>query len=138
MSYLGIFIDTGGFVATRNEDDENYNTAKEMMKSILKNEYGAVYTSDYVFNETVTIAYIRTQDKKFSIDLGNYILKSKIIRLIFATIEDFNTSWDLFLKYKDKKLSFTDCNILSIMNRLNIEYIFSYDSHFDGFKKRLL
>ena len=137
MNNLGIFIDTGGFVATRNEDDENYDTAKKMMKSILLNDYGAIYTSDYVFDEAVTIAYIRTQDKKFPIDLGNYILKSKKIRFIFTTTEDFNAGWDFFLKYKDKKLSFTDCTILSIMNRLNIEYIFSYDSHFDGLKKRL-
>jgi uncharacterized protein len=134
---LGIFIDTGGFVATRNEDDENFNSAKKMMKSILLNEYGAIYTSDYVFDEAITIAYIRTQDKKFSIDLGHFILKSKKIKFIFTTIEDFNASWDLFLKYKDKRLSFTDCTILSIMNRLDIEYIFSYDSHFDGLKKRL-
>ncbi|MHA1650810.1 MAG: type II toxin-antitoxin system VapC family toxin [Candidatus Helarchaeota archaeon] len=134
---MGVFIDTSGFVAVRNEDDVNFNSAKRVMNSLLRSEYGAIYTSDYVFDEATTLALVRTQNKRLSIDIGNYILKSKKIRLIFTTIDDFNMAWKLFLKYKDRQLSFTDCTILSIMTRLNINYIFSYDSHFDGLKTRL-
>ncbi len=137
MNELGVFIDTSGFVAVRNEDDVNFNNAKRVMNSLLRSEYGAIYTSDYVFDEATTLALVRTQNKRLSIDIGNYILKSKKIRLIFTTIDDFNMAWKLFLKYKDRQLSFTDCTILSIMTRLNINYIFSYDSHFDGLKTRL-
>ena len=74
---------------------------------------------------------------KISIDIGNYILKSKKIKLIFTTIDDFKNAWNFFLNYKNKQLSFTDCTILSIMNRLNLIYIFSYDTHFDGLKFRI-
>jgi len=137
VNELGVFIDTSGFVAVRNEDDVNFNNAKRVMNSLLRSEYGAIYTSDYVFDEATTLALVRTQNKRLSIDIGNYILKSKKIRLIFTTIDDFNMAWKLFLKYKDRQLSFTDCTILSIMTRLNINYIFSYDSHFDGLKTRL-
>ncbi|MHA1266054.1 MAG: type II toxin-antitoxin system VapC family toxin [Candidatus Helarchaeota archaeon] len=134
---MGVFIDTSGFVAVRNENDINFNPAMKVMHSLLKGEYGSIYTSDYVFDEATTLALVRTQKKRLSIDIGNYILKSKKIALIFTTIDDFFIAWNLFLKYKDKQLSFTDCTILSIMNRLGIDYIFSFDSHFDGLKTRL-
>ncbi|MHA1268563.1 MAG: hypothetical protein ACTSPY_02130 [Candidatus Helarchaeota archaeon] len=77
------------------------------MYSILKNNYGAIYTSDYVFDEAVTLAMVRTKNKKFSIDIGNYILESKMIKLIYTTIDDFKIAWNLFLNFKNKQLSFT-------------------------------
>ncbi len=137
VNNLGVFIDTSGFVALRNEDDTHFENAKKVMYSILKNDYGAIYTSDYVFDEAITLALRRTKNMKISIDIGNYILKSKKIKLIFTTIDDFKNAWNFFLNYKNKQLSFTDCTILSIMNRLNLIYIFSYDTHFDGLKFRI-
>ena len=46
MINMGIFIDTSGIVAVRNKDDSNHEQAIKIMKSILKTEYGACYTSD--------------------------------------------------------------------------------------------
>jgi len=134
---MGIFLDTSGIVAVRNEDDINHEKAKTIMKSILKTKYGACYTSDYVFDEAVTITLVRTKKMELAVDVGNYILKSKSIIKLFTSMDDFYEAWNLFLKYKDKKLSFIDCSILSLVNRLKIEYIFSFDKHFDGLITRI-
>jgi len=134
---LGIFIDTSGIIALRNENDENHEKAIKIMTSILKSEYGACFTSDYVFDEAVTLALVRTKRKELAVDVGSYILKSKSIIKLFTTDDDFYEAWKLFLKFSDKKLSFTDCSILSIVNRMKIEYIFSFDTHFNGLIKRI-
>jgi len=55
---LGAFIDTSGFVALKNEDNFHFENAKRFMYPILKNNYGTIYTSDYVFDETITLALI--------------------------------------------------------------------------------
>jgi len=134
---LAVFIDTGGFIASRNEDDNNYKAANEIMKSILTNEYGKIFTSDYVFDEAVTLALVRTKNIDFALDIADYILKSKKINLIFTIPDDFYKAWELFLKYKDKKMSFTDCIILNLVEKLGIKYIFSFDPHFDGLIQRV-
>ncbi|MHA1380085.1 MAG: type II toxin-antitoxin system VapC family toxin [Candidatus Helarchaeota archaeon] len=134
---MGIFLDTSGIIAVRNEDDNNHKLAKKIMEAILKKEYGACYISDYVFDEAVTLALVRTNNMNLAMDIGYYIFKSNSIIKLFTSMDDFYNAWEFFLKFKDKKLSFTDCSILQLVNRLNIEFIFSFDSHFDGLIKRI-
>ena len=39
-------------------------------------------------------------------------------------------AWEIYQKYKDKKISFTDVSCFSIMKNLNIEKAFSFDRDF--------
>ena len=48
---MAVFIDTGIFVAARNKRDVNHKRAINPLRAALKGDYGAVYTSDYVFDE---------------------------------------------------------------------------------------
>ena len=45
------------------------------------------------------------------------------LALVRITIEDFNEAWSFFQKFKDKKFSFTNCTILSIIKRLKIKIL---------------
>ena len=67
---MSIFIDTNIFVALRNENDINHEKSKEIMKKALLGEYGTIYTSDYVFDEAVTVALARTKNVDFAKDIG--------------------------------------------------------------------
>jgi len=134
---MGIFIDTNIFIALRNEDDLNHKRAKEIMKKILSGDFGIAYTSDYVFDEAVTVALIRTKNYFFAEDIGNYILSSRIIKMIYVDADIFITAWNLFKRLSNKKMSFTDCTNLAIVQRYSIEYIASFDSHFDGLVNRI-
>jgi predicted nucleic acid-binding protein len=57
---LTAFIDTGIFVALRNADDGNHEQAKELMRRALKAEFGRIYTSDYMVDEAITTALVRS------------------------------------------------------------------------------
>ena len=100
--HMSVFIDTNIFVALRNADDINHEKAKKLMKKALTGKFGVIYTSEYIFDEAVTVALIRTKNIKIAIDIGNYILSSPRIKLLFIDNETFKKAWKIFQKYKEK------------------------------------
>ena len=129
---VAVFLDTGYLIALKNKDDKNFQIAQSWMRRFLKNEFGQIFTSTLIFSELVTLALVRLKRPDFAIDVGNYILKSKKIKIISFTDDDFKNSWKIFLKYKEKRLSFTDCSILAQCERLNCKFLASFDKHFRG------
>lgn len=134
---MAIFIDTGVFVALRNADDELHMRSKEQMKKALKAEYGRIYTSDYVIDEAVTTALVRTRRHDLAIDVGKYIIESQRFTKLWTTKETFDLAWEKFKIFKDKPLSFTDCVTLTHMEKNHIKQIISFDSGIDGLAQRI-
>jgi hypothetical protein len=134
---MTIFIDTGIFIALRNADDEQHQRSKELMKKALKAEYGRIYTSDYIIDEAVTTALVRTRRRDLAVDVGKYIIESPRITKLWTTKETFDLAWQKFEALKDKILSFTDCTTLAHMQKNQIKQILSFDSGFDGLVQRM-
>jgi predicted nucleic acid-binding protein len=134
---MAVFIDTGIFIALRNADDENHERAKELMRRALKAEFGKIYTSDYIIDEAVTTALVRTKRHDLALDIGKYIIESPRITKLWTTKEIFELAWQKFQTLKDRYLSFTDCTTLAHMEKNNIKQILSFDSGFDGLVQRI-
>ncbi len=69
---MSLLIDTSALIAARNAEDKNRKPALKIMTPALEGEYGKVFTSDYIFDEAVTLAFNRTGSKKFAIDIGRF------------------------------------------------------------------
>lgn len=134
---MGVFVDTGVFVAARNSRDINHERAKELLRKALLGEWGEVFTSTFVFNEAVTLALVRTRRSEIATDIGNFILSSSIIRVLFVDEETFKLAWKIFNNYADRRLSFTDAVSIALMRIYKIERIISFDKHFDGIVARI-
>jgi len=134
---LTVFVDTGIFVALRNADDEFHTRSKELMKRALKGEFGRIYTSDYVIDEAITTALVRTGRHDLAVDIGEFIIKSPRITKLWTTKDVFVDAWEKFKKYKDKPLSFSDCVSLAFMKKNKIQQIMSFDSGFNAFARRI-
>jgi len=134
---MAVFIDTGIFVAARNKSDVNHERAVDLLEKALKGEYGAMYTSDYVFDEAVTVALMRTERPEIAIDVGNFMLSSKKLQILYVDRTTFTKAWQIFNKYVEKGLSFTDAISIALMRRYNVDYIISFDKHFDGIVPRI-
>jgi len=134
---MAVFIDTGIFVALRNADDELHVRSKELMKQALKGEFGRICTSDYVIDEAITTALVRTRRHDLAVDLGRYIIESPRITKLWTTEDTFDTSWKKFQTFKDKPLSFSDCVSLALMEKNRIKQIISFDSGFNGLVQRI-
>jgi hypothetical protein len=139
---MSVFIDTGIFIAYVNKKDEHHTDATTILEDIMRNRYGVPFTSEYIFNEAVTIALYKANIAK-AIDVRDLILGNAergipcFMNILSVSRGDFNESWKLFLKYADKKLSFTDCISIELMKKKGIEYIASFDSDFDGIVPRV-
>lgn len=128
---MSLLIDTSALIAARNADDKNHKKAVALMAPALKGEYGKVFISDYIFDEAVTLAYIRTGNKKFAHDIGRFA-RAKPINLRFIEPVDFDRAWEIYQQFDDKNLSFTDCTNIALMERLDIEMLFTLDLGFKG------
>ncbi|OLS12870.1 MAG: putative nucleic acid-binding protein, contains PIN domain [Promethearchaeota archaeon CR_4] len=129
---MPVFLDTGFILAVKSLDDKNHNIAQTWMRRFLKNEFGQIFTSHYVFDELLTLALVRLERADLAMNLGEYILKSPRIHLVNVSDDDFNRAWAFFQQYIEKMLSFTDCCILAQCERLHCNLVATFDSHFHG------
>jgi len=137
---LTCFVDTGILVAFHNRRDVNHERAREIIQEILEGQHGVAYTSDYIFDEAVTVAQFRTKDLRIAKSVGELILGEEthpFLNIRRVTERGFIESWDLFKNLSDKELSFTDCTSITLIRDLGIEKIISFDSNFDGIISRI-
>jgi len=133
-----LFIDTSAFVAIANEGDIWHSDSAKFLDDIKsgKTTFRTLVTSDYIIDETITRIRFSVGHKE-AVKWGDKILSSAVIDVISVDKEIFDKAWDLFKRYEDKELSFTDCTSFVIMKGMNIRHAFAFDEDFErlGFKQ---
>lgn len=133
-SKVYVFLDTSFFKAAIDPKDDFYADAKRILQKLQK-EKVILVTSNYVLDESFTLIRKRCGRDlvdKFRKDLSKSALVVTIIRV---TVADEAGAWKWFLlDWSD--LSFTDCISFSLMKRLNITQVATFDKDFEraGFK----
>jgi len=122
---ITIFVDTNVFVSYYNSRDVNHEKARKIIADTISNKYGKAFTSDYVFDEAVTVCLIRTKSLEKARELGDYLMKSEI-SLLKVTETVFRVAWQLF----SSRLSFTDCTNIAFLKTYGIDYIATLDKEF--------
>lgn len=127
-----LFVDSSAFIAIVNAGDNWHGKALELLGKIEKGdlEFKRIVTSDYVIDETITRMRFSVGYKE-AVEWGRNILVSNVVERINVDEEIFNRAWELFEKYDDKMLSFTDCTSFSIMEKMGIRKVFAFDEDFD-------
>jgi len=137
---MSVFVDSGVFVAFHNTKDANHTRALELMKEIVAGRLGSAYTSDYVFDEAVTVALVRTRRPEIALTVGRMVL-GELIKPFLVVLrvdgEAFKEAWRLFPNYAGRGLSFTDCTSVALMRLRGIESLLSFDMGFDGIVSRI-
>lgn len=136
-----ILIDSNIYIAYFNKRDENHTRSKELVKQLLKGEYGNRFTISEVFSEVATILFRQTQNKRIVTKALNTIYEKETAWgfTIIITKDIIENAWTIFNKYTTKKvpLSFVDCLLISTAKINGIESILSFDSEFDGILSRI-
>lgn len=131
------------FIAFSNKRDTNHERSLELMDEVRRGRFGAAYTSDYVFDEAVTVALIRTGRVDLAIKMGKLILGSdeesipSLAKLIRVDERIFSAAWATFKTGRFGGLSFTDHTILAHLREFKIDALISFDTHFDGLTTRI-
>lgn len=138
-----VFVDSNIFIAFANKRDRDHIRSIELLDKVRRAEFGTPYTSDYVFDEAVTAALVRTGRVDIAIKMGKLILGSEkesipsLVRLIRVDEKIFSEAWATFKTGRFKRLSFTDHTILAQLKEFKIDTLISFDTDFDGLTTRI-
>jgi predicted nucleic acid-binding protein len=127
-----ILLDTSFIVAFYNTRDENHQKAVRVMEEIVKEKYGEVLITDYIFDESITVIFIRLKSLSKAVKIGEAIIKSAEIVEIGKSL--FDKAWKMFKRQKKTKFSFTDCTTIAVMEDKSIKNIATFDEDFKKIK----
>ncbi len=110
------------------EKDSNHGRAIPLVSDIVSGKYGPAVTSDYVFDETVTVVLVRSKSLKTAIIAGDVIKES--ISMLYVDERLFEYSWEKFRNQVGTKFSFTDCSIIALLEDNHINKLATFDKEF--------
>ena len=123
-----IYIDTGAFLARHLVKDQYHYQAKDYWGVIQKRKESCA-TSNFVLDETFTLMG-RRAGYSFAAQRARNIYASESLQILRPTKEEELKAIDLFEKYSDHRLSFTDCISFILMQTKKIKRVFTFDRHF--------
>ena len=123
-----IFIDTGAYLALFHKRDQHHQECCEFWERI-KNSNCIPITTNHIIDELATLLARRT-DYNFASRKLHEIYASEYPVIYRSDRKDELEALELFEKFADQKVSFTDCISFAILKKLKIEQVFSFDRHF--------
>ncbi len=123
-----IFVDTGAFVARYVRRDEHHVAALSHWNALQQNGRRC-FTSNFVLDEVFTLLGRRT-DYHFAAERAKSLYSSGWLTILRPLGGDELAALDLFKKFADQKVSFTDCISFVLMRRRGLKSVFGFDRHF--------
>lgn len=123
-----IFVDTGAFLARYIERDQYHDAASAHWRT-LQNDRRRCFTSNFVLDETITLL-ARTSTHQFAAERARNLFESASLSILRPSEDDELAALELFQKYADQRVSFTDCVSFTLMEKHKIKCAFSFDRHF--------
>ena len=118
-------IDTGAFIARYLTNDKYHKKALKIWQTIA-NKKLKCFTSNFVLDETFTLLG-RWCDYHFAADKANIIYSSDIFTVLRPNQSDELTAIEIFKKFADQKVSYTDCISFALMKSNNLKKVFTPD-----------
>jgi uncharacterized protein len=129
MSALrAVFVDTGAWVALRYRRDQYHARARVLLQRLRGDGLGLV-TTEWVVAETITLLKARGAIDEALI-LGEAIQAGRLGHLVESTGERRRRAWELFVRYRDRRVGWVDCASFAVMDELNVNRFFGFDDDF--------
>ncbi|WP_136592003.1 type II toxin-antitoxin system VapC family toxin [Salinigranum halophilum] len=139
---MSVFVDTGVLYAHHDTDASRHEVAVPALVRVLKDaQYGHVLTSEYVYDELVTLTHRRTGSVQEGIHVGRRIRGEgypEAIDLLYSSPTLFDAAVEAYEAYAEHELSFTDAMTVAMVEHHDIDVVLSFDDDFDGIVDRLV
>jgi uncharacterized protein len=123
-----IFVDTGALLARYVRQDQHREAALRVWEEISKGKLW-ILTSNFVLDEFATLL-ARRSDYAFAATVLRSLYSSEVLEILRPSREHEVLALDLFEKFSDQRVSFTDCVSFALMRSHRIEKAFTFDRHF--------
>ena len=120
-----LFVDTSAWYALANAKAPRH---AEVKKALALWE-GRLCTTDYVFDELVTLVRYRVGHAP-AVTVGGVLRDGDACLLIAVEPEDIHAAWEQFAREADQRYSFTDCTSFAVMRRLKLTTAAALDEDF--------
>jgi len=138
---MSALVDTGVLVAFYNERDARHQRAVELVAELKEGTHGDVFTSDYVFDESISLAQARTGRVDVVLAVGGSVFpdspEDRWVLLLHVSVDEFFRSWESLKRHADARLSFTDWTIVEMVRGRGIDEVVSFDSGLDAWVTRI-
>lgn len=125
MALRFIFTDTSAWYAIIDRNDVNHTAALQFIEKLDR----PLLTSNFIIDEILTLIKNRL-GYDLAVDLGQKLWNQEIAKVSRVTEKDEQAAWKIFVQYRDKGFSFTDCTSFVLMDRLKVNTAFTFDDHF--------
>ena len=133
---MSLLLDTGVLVAAANQQDRFSDRAVAILREVAEGGHGAAFVTDYVVDEALTLAWVRTRRSDVVLDLAGWLLnpspRHRPGQLVFVGEAAFGEAVRLHRRHH-ARLSFTDCTSLAVATEREIAKIATSETGFDGF-----
>ena len=126
-----IFVDTSAVYALADDDDSLHKKASDFYSSLKSNVQ--LIISDFVLLESWSLINNRT-GRHAALTFYEDAL-SGVFDIIKVRHSDLLAAKRIMRKYADQDFSLVDCTCFSLMESLNIDCVFTFDSHFRIYRK---
>lgn len=137
---MTVLIDTGVLYADHDTDASRHEGASRALEAVYDGEFGSPSISDYVFDETITLTRARTGSHDDAVGLSHKLRGQgrypPVFELLHVSRTVFSDATEVFERFDDQDLSFTDATSIALMTRHDIDTILSFDADFDGIVDR--
>ena len=127
-----LFIDTWGWLTLRDKGERRHPDIATAFEAFQESG-GAIYTSDFVLDETFTLLFRRLPfaAARESMELLMAGVEEGSLILVPISGARFKTAQQLRIRYQDKPaISFTDLTSMVVMQEFDILKILTEDDHF--------
>jgi predicted nucleic acid-binding protein len=138
---MTVLVDTGVLYADHDTDASRHEIASEVLDAVYDGEFGLPYVSDYIYDEAVTLTLTRGESFSAAKRLGERLRGvdpyPRTYELLHVSAASFADAVEIFEKYDDQALSFTDATTIALCERHDIDGVVSFDDDFDGLVNRI-
>jgi predicted nucleic acid-binding protein len=128
---MSVLLDSGFIFAFLNADDAGHDEADGLMARIAAKEFGAPFVSDHVVDELFTLIRGRTGSTELEEAAHRFLpLPSPALKgltMVSLGPELLSPSWEVFRRFRDQRLSFTDAGLIVTMREMGIERLATLD-----------
>lgn len=129
MSTLrAVFVDTGGWVALRYRRDHFHAKARAILRRLQSDDLGMV-TTEWVLAESVTLLKARGAVDD-ALALGEAVQAGRLGYLAESTPDRRRRTWELFVRYRGRRVGWVDCASFAVMEELGLTQFFGFDEDF--------
>jgi len=124
-----VFVDTSAWFSLLSKSDRNHDKIKNIYQKLLENNNNLVL-SNHVLGETFTLIRYQVKNSNLAFKFIDLVNKSIMINKIFIEEKTDKKAIKILENYKDQQFSYVDATSFAVMNKLELKYALSLDTHF--------